>query len=104
MDAAEKWALRGAMVAVLVVLCAPFAAAGCGARSEILAPEADGAGGEDPGTTGTEERACLPNCNIGHLCCVGGCDGPAAETVNDCCACLPGEVNSNECPGFDCGG
>lgn len=73
----------------------------CGARSPLSAPEevveppaADASAGG--------ERACLPTCTIGHRCCIGGCDGPPAETPSDCCACLPGEVSSSACGG-SCG-
>jgi hypothetical protein len=46
-----------------------------------------------------EERACLPNCTVGHQCCIGSCSGPPAETSTDCCACVAGEVDSRECGG-----
>lgn len=48
-------------------------------------------------------RSCLPNCTVGHECCVGSCSGPAASMPSDCCACLPGEVNSTTCSGGRCG-
>jgi hypothetical protein len=51
----------------------------------------------------TTERACLPNCTVGHECCAGSCSGPAVKTPNDCCACLSGEVNSMTCAGGRCG-
>ena len=74
----------------------------CGARSELLGARAGAEGGAG-GDGEPEERSCLPNCTVGHLCCQGGCDGPPAPTENDCCECLDGEVNSSECPGNTCG-
>lgn len=76
----------------------------CGARSEILAPDVEEGAGGDGGGAPVGERACLPSCTVGHACCVGGCDGPAAVTESDCCACLDGEANSTTCPGAACGG
>lgn len=77
----------------------------CGARSEMLAPDVSaGEGGDGAGGDSSGERACAPNCTIGHRCCIGGCDGPAAVTENDCCTCLDGEVSSATCPGAVCGG
>jgi hypothetical protein len=85
-----------ARVAALAVLVAvAIVTIGCGARSQLDAPEIDAAAPEvDAG-----QRSCAPDCTVGHLCCIGGCDGPPAKTLNDCCVCLAGEVSS-----FDCGG
>lgn len=80
----------------------------CGARTPVDAPEVDGGGASDAavedGSSG--ERECPPDCTIGHQCCVGSCDGPAVPMPNDCCACLPGEVNTitEGCSGDMCGG
>ena len=74
--------------------------AGCGARNALPAPDgAGGAGGAESG-----ERVCLPECAVGHQCCIGGCGGPAAVTETDCCECLDGEVNSMMCTNGVCGG
>lgn len=76
--------------------------AGCGARSQLLAPDETGEGGAGGGAPC--ERSCLPNCSIGHECCQGGCGGPAVPLDSDCCVCLPGEVSSADCPGGTCAG
>lgn len=77
----------------------------CGARTELPAPDAAGTAGAPGSSSGTGlERVCAPNCAVGHRCCVGGCDGPAAVTLNDCCQCFPGEVNSTACDDHECGG
>jgi hypothetical protein len=74
---------------------------GCGARSELLAPDVS----EDAGPVADAgERLCLPNCFIGHECCLGGCDGPRVPTLNGCCTCLPGEVSTFDCDEVHCGG
>ncbi|MCA9619244.1 MAG: hypothetical protein KC731_09480 [Myxococcales bacterium] len=76
----------------------------CGARSELEAPDTEDGGGDvAAGGGAAEERVCAPNCTIGHRCCQGGCSGPAAPTMNDCCTCLRGEVSSADCPSFRCG-
>lgn len=75
----------------------------CGARSEIDEPTISAGGGGSGGST-PAERICAPNCTVGHLCCVGGCGGPAAITVNDCCVCFADEVSSADCAGGVCGG
>ncbi|MFO0592890.1 MAG: hypothetical protein U0441_35430 [Polyangiaceae bacterium] len=75
----------------------------CGARSEIEEPSIAAGGGGSGGAAPTE-RTCAPNCTIGHRCCQGGCGGPAAITVNDCCLCFPGEVSSATCSSGVCGG
>ncbi len=74
--------------------------AGCGARSELVTPDVDDSA--DAGSDTSGERSCLPNCSIGHLCCQGGCEGPAVPLESDCCVCLPGEVSSADCPGSEC--
>jgi hypothetical protein len=86
--------LRLAVIAVAVLT-------GCGARSELIAPDLGdtGTGGSDPG-----ERSCLPTCYIGHDCCEGGCGGPTVPLESPCCVCLPGEVSSADCPALECGG
>lgn len=77
----------------------------CGARTELPAPQDSGAAGGPGSSSATGlERICLLNCTVGHQCCIGGCDGPAAETLNDCCKCLPGEVSSTDCGEPACGG
>lgn len=76
----------------------------CGARSEIMAPEIEEGSGDSGGGGSAGKRSCLPNCTLGHQCCVGGCGGPAVLTENDCCVCLDGEVNSSMCPDAVCGG
>lgn len=76
----------------------------CGARSEVLGPGVTAAGGGGAGGSNVEERTCLPDCTIGHRCCVGSCGGPAVITETDCCSCLDGEVDSGDCPDFTCGG
>jgi hypothetical protein len=68
--------------------------AACGAKSDLGEPP----GGDD------NDRSCLPNCTVGHECCVGGCSGPAADTTSDCCECLEGEIDSRSCAGARCGG
>jgi hypothetical protein len=73
----------------------------CGARSELLAPELDEDAGAEPDAG---ERMCMPNCTVGHACCLGGCDGPTVPTLNDCCTCLPGEVSTFDCGELNCGG
>ena len=73
--------------------------AGCGARASIPEPQSDAGTSVDSGA----QRVCVPECTVGHECCVGGCDGPAAEMPSDCCTCLPGEVYYSEC-GYSCGG
>lgn len=89
------------MIRILAWTVALAAAlAGCGARSELVAPELDGTGGSGGGGSG--ERSCLPNCNVGHLCCQGGCGGPAVPLESDCCVCLAGEVSSADCPDHQC--
>lgn len=90
--------MRPALLSVLLALAA------CGARSSTPAPDVDVATGGAAGSGGAAPRSCAPNCTIGHQCCLGGCDGPAVETPNDCCVCLPGEVNSSMCAGGVCGG
>jgi hypothetical protein len=45
----------------------------------------------------------IPNCTVGHQCCLGGCSGPAVPMPSDCCTCLEGEVSSAYCGGV-CGG
>ena len=79
------------------------ALAACGARSEVLEPDPATNPGADGGG-GAAERVCLPNCSVGHECCVGGCGGPAVATDTACCTCLDGEVDSSTCPGATCGG
>jgi hypothetical protein len=74
-----------------------FFVAACGAHSDLVTPAPTQRDG------GTEKRACLPNCSVGHQCCLGGCNGPAVVTENDCCTCLEGEISSGECGGT-CGG
>jgi hypothetical protein len=80
--------------------------AACGARSSLAesdpivdTPIPDASAGD----AGAGERHCLPNCTVGDECCIGGCDGPPADTFNGCCTCLPGEVSSFDCDGL-CGG
>jgi hypothetical protein len=80
-------------------LAIALAIAGCGARSTLAdsdpivdLPLPDASAGDGG------ERHCPPNCTVGHECCVGGCGGPPADMLSDCCACLPGEISS-----FDCG-
>jgi hypothetical protein len=77
-------------------------ACACGARSELSLPDGDATSGD--GGEGASERLCAPNCTIGHQCCIGGCDGPAANTPSPCCSCLPGEVDSSQCSEGRCGG
>lgn len=91
-------------LAALPLLWGVVLAASCGARSQIPEPESVADPGAGGGGAAPAEHACLPNCTVGHRCCVGGCDGPAAATVNDCCACLPGEVSSGLCADHTCGG
>jgi hypothetical protein len=77
----------------------------CGARSSLTAPEVDAGDAAAPdGSAG--QRDCPFDCYVGHQCCVGNCDGPAVPMPNDCCTCLPGEVNTlvEGCPGDMCGG
>ena len=74
-------------------------AAGCGARSSLHEPDGNQASsGADASADSGGERSCLPNCTVGHECCLGSCDGPAVQMPSDCCSCLAGEVSS-----FDCG-
>jgi hypothetical protein len=83
-----------------MVVMATIVVAACGAKSDLGAPgERD-----DPGTGGARERTCLPNCTIGHECCVGSCSGSPVQTPTACCECLPGEVNSMNCAQGTCGG
>ena len=88
------------VLGTLAVLTTASASA-CGARSSLPVPE--GTGGEGTGGEASQERICPSNCTIGHQCCIGGCDGPPAVMENDCCHCVNGEVNSNQCGGT-CGG
>jgi len=91
-------AFARAVVAVLFL-----AASACGARTEIAAPEQD-ASVDTIARDVTEERSCPFDCTIGHQCCAGSCSGPAVPMPNDCCQCLPGEVNSMTCGNHDqCG-
>jgi hypothetical protein len=65
------------------------------------------------GDTGTETgtptvidaggRICPSNCTVGHQCCEGTCSGIPASMYNSCCNCLPGEVDSIQCPKGKCG-
>lgn len=75
----------------------------CGARSALVEPTIDAGITMDSGTPGGE-RSCLPTCTVGHECCAGDCDGPAVPMPSDCCACLPGEIDSSQCPDAVCGG
>lgn len=79
-------------------------AAGCGARTSLVVDlETDEeSSAASSGDAGPAERSCLPNCTVGHQCCIGGCGGPPAVTENGCCACLPGEVNSQQCDNGQC--
>ena len=82
---------------LLVFLCA------CGARTEIAAPQHD-ASVDAIAPDVSEERSCPFDCTVGHQCCAGSCSGPAVPMPNDCCQCLPGEVNSMTCGNHDqCG-
>lgn len=92
----------GRRIAAGLAFALALSAQACGARTELDTPE--GAGGASASSATGVERTCLPNCTVGHECCVGGCGGPPAVTLNDCCACLPGEVDSNDCPDDVCGG
>ena len=86
---------------ILLVACL---ASGCGARTALPTDQEtdEPSTGATTGDAGPQERICAPNCTIGHQCCVGGCGGPPAVTETDCCACLPGEVNSQECEDGQC--
>ena len=87
-----------------VLIAALIAVAACGARSSLLGEEIDA--GDlplDGSAPDAAERSCLPECAIGHLCCRGGCDGPAVPLPSDCCRCLDGEVSSAECQDGKCG-
>jgi len=78
--------------------------AGCGAHSALLEPSLDGGVADEEGADASPgERACPPECAVGHACCAGGCDGPPVQMPSDCCSCLPGEVTSWDCGGA-CGG
>ena len=94
-EAARK--LFASAIGITAIAIAPA----CGARSDLDAPAEDdhAAGGSVP-----TERRCLPSCFIGHSCCIGGCDGPAADTPTPCCECFPGEISSTDCPDASCGG
>jgi hypothetical protein len=96
--------MRSLFRALLPLLGLTLTVIACGARSEIMDPDVEAASGGGGGEAPAGERMCLPNCTIGHECCVGGCGGPAAVTENDCCACLDGEIESSTCPGAVCGG
>ena len=75
----------------------------CGARTELGAPEHDASVAE-AAIDAHQERSCPFYCTIGHQCCAGSCRGPAVPMPNDCCTCLPGEVNSMKCGNNDqCG-
>jgi hypothetical protein len=77
--------------------------AACGARTELPAPDVEGAGGAGGSTATTSGgHECLETCTIGHGCCLGSCDGPNVAE-GPCCQCLPSEVNSLLCGG-ECGG
>jgi len=93
---------RTSRVKLLLGIAMVFAVA-CGAKSELGVPDPDDERSAGGGGSSAGERSCLPNCTVGHLCCAGSCDGPAVQTRNDCCECLPGEVNSSACPGASCG-
>jgi hypothetical protein len=76
----------------------------CGARTELASPERDASVAVDASLDVHEERNCPFDCLIGHECCAGSCSGPAVPMPNDCCMCLPGEVNSMTCNNHDhCG-
>lgn len=93
--------LSSLVVSVMICLSA------CGARTPLEETDGTGGGGTTSSTVATTgatmERSCGPNCTVGHQCCVGGCSGPAAKTLNDCCVCFSNEVNSMICPGSKCG-
>ena len=75
----------------------------CGARTPLSTEESDAQVASDVGRPDVI-RNCFLDCYVGHSCCAGGCSGPAAPMPNDCCACLPGEVNSMSCGNGDhCG-
>jgi len=90
--AAKSWTCLVLTLALVTLLPA------CGSRTPL------GVAGDDERDdpvrdAAVEERSCLPNCTVGHQCCIGSCFGPPAETSTDCCECLAGEVDSRECGG-----
>lgn len=95
----SAWSTRARTILVVIGL-----AAGCGARTSLVVDREtdEESSAASSGDASPPERSCLPNCTIGHKCCIGGCGGPAAVTENDCCACLPGEVSSQLCDDGQC--
>jgi len=100
---------RGVLASALLLAVLAAAAPACGSRTgfqEADTAEVPDGTAEVPDAsidTAPRARTCLPNCTVGHRCCVGGCNGPAAITANDCCQCLPGETSSQSCPHDRCG-
>ena len=56
-----------------------------------------------PTTIDAGGRICPPECAVGHQCCKGSCGGIPAAMPSDCCSCLPGEIDSNQCSNGKCG-
>jgi hypothetical protein len=96
--------LRSLAAWVATILLVACLAPGCGARTSLPGEQEtdEPTTGATSGDAGPRERVCLPNCTIGHQCCIGGCGGPPAPTATGCCECFPGEVNSNYCEDGRC--
>ncbi|MFO0755183.1 MAG: hypothetical protein U0359_01725 [Byssovorax sp.] len=89
--------------APLLLLIALGLGSACGARSSLPGDELDAGITEVPADASTgdaspAERACPPECAVGHECCAGSCLGPPVPMPSDCCTCLEGEVSSATCP------
>lgn len=93
--------MRCAMTRRTFALSALLGLTACGARSALIEPTIDAGAATDAAPS---ERSCLPECAVGHECCAGDCDGPAVPMPSPCCSCLPGEINSSQCPDAVCGG
>jgi hypothetical protein len=111
-----RFMLPSRLAAAFLVVAAIFAA--CGGKTDVPTGPADNEGGVDaPNETAPNEaapadvgpdvdtggRICPPNCTVGHQCCKVSCGGLPSAMPSSCCSCLPGEVDSLQCPNGKCG-